>query len=81
MTLCGQDVGNSYRIVVDGVTLVEDVVKKEKDEFYQAAYQLPLMSKPDHEKIITVKFQNLTGEGTFRIFDELYLKKCDERNK
>lgn len=77
MTLCSRDAGNAYRITLDGRTLVKDMVVQKQEEFYHISYKLPVSCKLNEEKVIEVKFLNDSGEGTFRIFDELYLKKCE----
>lgn len=77
MTLCSRDAGNAYRITVDGRTLVKDIVVQKQEEFYHISYKFPVSTESSDEKVIEVAFQNDSGEGTFRIFDELYLKKCE----
>lgn len=112
MSLCRQDAGNGYQILLDEVLLVEECIRlpeegkmktngntsyeanneanneasdqgsnktNDQTEFYQVEYIIPEITEANKEKYIVVKFQNVAGRGTFRIFDELYLKKCDRK--
>lgn len=78
MTVWTKDEGSQFEIYAGNLLLEKVEVKRGRDKFYLVELKLPPQIQGSDQKV-TIKFQN--KKGVCRIFDELYLKTADQKER